>query len=73
MYVFGGVAVSITFTNGAGSSAAKYAAASFTSSSETARAIGPMRPSSFRAPLLKYFICRTMYSAGMPAMSADSG
>src|SRR5262245_32238802 len=32
-----------------------------------------MRVSSFRAPLLKYFICRMMYSGGMPAMSADSG
>src|SRR6266516_5576260 len=53
--------------------AAKYAAASRTSSSETARAIGPMRVSSLRAPLLKYVICRMMYSGGMPARSADSG
>src|SRR5438445_665331 len=72
-YVFGGVAVSITFTQGMGLMAAKYSAAARTSSSDTALAIGAMRSFSFRAPLLKYFIWRTMYSAGRPAISADSG
>src|SRR5437016_8124453 len=32
-----------------------------------------MRASSLRAPLLKSFIWRRMYSMGRPAMSADSG
>ena len=54
--VFGGVAVSITFTKGMGLMAAKYSAACRTSSSDMALAIGPMRVSSLRAPLLKYFI-----------------
>src|SRR4029077_4792801 len=40
---------------------------------EPAPAIGPIRASSFRDPLLKYVICLMMYSAGIPAMSADSG
>src|SRR5712691_1769448 len=53
--------------------AAKYTAACRTSSSATALAIGPIRSSSFRAALLKYFIWRTRYSAGRPAISADSG
>src|SRR6185436_18206548 len=52
-YVFGGVAVSTTLTKGIGLTAAKYSAACRTSSSGTARAMGPMRASSFRAPLLK--------------------
>ena len=51
--VFGGVAASITFTNTIGLTAAKYSAACRTSSSDVAFAIGPMRPSSLRAPLLK--------------------
>jgi hypothetical protein len=45
----GGVAVSITFTQTAGFKAAKYSAASRTSSSD-ARAMGPMRASSLRVP-----------------------
>src|ERR1700730_16926424 len=53
--------------------AAKYSAACRTSSSEVVLAIGPMRVSSFRAPLLKYFISRMKYSTGRPAISADSG
>ena len=43
----------ITFTHGMGLMAAKYSAAWRTSSSDVALAIGPMRASSLRAPLLK--------------------
>ena len=52
MNVLGGVAVSITFTQTAGFKAAKYSAAWRTSSSDAARAIGPMRASSLRVPAL---------------------
>ena len=52
MNVFGGVAVSITFTNVRGFSLEKYSAAAWTSSSEVIFAIGPMRASSLREPSL---------------------
>ena len=39
----------------------------------TARAIGPMRASSLRAPLLKSCICRMMYSAGSPRCRPTPG
>src|SRR5258708_817583 len=48
MNVFGGVAVSITFTHSVGFNAAKYSAALRTSSSDLTFAIGPMRSASLR-------------------------
>jgi hypothetical protein len=50
MKVFGGVAVSITFTKTRGFRDAKYSAAWRTSSSDAILAIGPMRASSLRTP-----------------------
>jgi hypothetical protein len=52
MNVLGGVAVSMTFTHAVGFNAAKYSAAWRTSSSDVAFAMGAMRASSWRVPLL---------------------